>query len=288
VSYNLIQAGLWTADMKVIENSEFRDEKGVISLQNRLRGSLRFGLGWYTDMQAQEIVTQRLNRPLGSDYSLVRNVNIPGLIEIIPLVLIGPQGMRVLIPTAVRGVFRAKGTDWLRFEGSRFKKARPNLQSTALSMAQVLLHYVQAQGYALPEVEAVLIFTNTHTHVDTAHPQARIVHADAIEHFASNLLQFQPIMDSEDVHLLADALVHPRSSEPEPAPEPPPPPPPSMVPVPVGPSPLAPTGKVKVPPRPRKSRPLTRGQWITIGALLVLELLVVLVLGGIILSGLLT
>jgi hypothetical protein len=273
--------------MKVFENSAFRDENGVISLQNRLRGSLRFGLGWYADMQAQEIVTQRLNKPLGSDYSLIRNINIPGLVETVPLVLIGPQGMRVLLPAAVRGVFRAKGTDWLRFEGSRFKKARPNLQSMVLTMAQVLLHFVQAQGYALPEVEAVLIFTNTHTHVDTAHPQARIVHADAIEHFASNLLQFQPIMDSEDVHLLAEAILHPRSTEPEPAPEPLPPPP-SMVPVPAGPSPLAPTGKVKVPPRPRKSRPLSRGQRITIAALIVLELLVVLVLGGIILSGMLT
>jgi hypothetical protein len=276
--------------MRVIEKSEFRDEKGAISLQNRLRGTLRHGLGWYADMEAQETVTLRLSKALGSDFTLLRNVKIPGLPEMIPLILIGPQGMRVLMPTAVRGVFRAKGNEWLRFEGSRFKKVRPNIQRIVLDMAQVLLHFVQAQGYGLPEVEAVLVFTNTRTHVDTAHPQARIIHADAIEHFASNLLQFQPIMDSEDVHLLAEAIQHPRSEEPEAPPEesPPAPPPPSMVPVPSGPSPLAPTGKVKVPPRPRKRRGVTRGQRVAIGVLLLLELIVVAVMAWIILSGVLT
>jgi hypothetical protein len=275
--------------MKVIDRSEFRDDKGAISLENRLKGSLRYGTSWYADMESQETVTLRLGKILGSDFTLLRNITIPGLAEVIPMILIGPQGMRVIRPTSLRGVFRAKGDDWLRFEGSRFKKARPNIQRSVLDMANVVLHFVQAQGFGLPEVEAVLVFTNTRTHVDTAHPQARIIHADAIEHFASSLLEFQPIMDGEDVQILAVAIQHPRSEEPEPAPapEPPPAPPPSMAPVPTGPSPLAPTGKVRVPPRPRPRRRggLSRGQWIAIAALLVLELLVVLAMAWVIISG---
>ena len=203
--------------MIVIERSSFRDESGAISLESRLRGALRFGLRWYGEMEAQQAVTQRLSKALGDEHVLVRNQIVPGTDVTIPLVLLSPQGVRVIFPTPIRGVYRAKLDEWLVFDGSsrRFKRVRPNLQGAALTMANQLLRFLKGQGYPLPEIESVLIFTNPRTHVDTARPSVRIVLADAVDHFADNLQQFPAIMDGEDIGAVLDSLATPKLAEPQ-------------------------------------------------------------------------
>lgn len=220
--------------MRVIERSELCDEEGNISLEDRLEGTLRHGFGWYGEMQAQQEVTERLQNALGPEHTLVRNAVIPGTTLTVPMVLLSPQGVRMIVPTAARGIYRAKGDEWLRFDGRRrrFKRSNPNLQSQGVMLSQTLHKYFQDQGFPLPEIEAVLIFTNPRTHVDTARPRVRIVLTDAIDHFGANLQQFQPIMDQEDILALVGALEHVQAEEPVPEPvrveelvveEPPPP-----------------------------------------------------------------
>lgn len=197
--------------MRVIDLTEYRDEEGEISLENRIRGTLAHGLHWYGSMQDQEAITQRLDRNLGNEHTLLRNVPIPGTNLILPMLLLSPQGVRVLVPSRARGIFRAKGESWQSFDsrGRRFKNTRPNLQEGALGMANTLLNYLQRQGYPLPDVEAVLLFTNPRTHVDTAQPSTRIVHSDAFDHFAANLQEKDVIMDQEDIRILVDTLHKP-------------------------------------------------------------------------------
>jgi hypothetical protein len=204
--------------MEVIELSEFRDEEGVISLENRIRGTVKHGLSWYGEMEAQERITHRLSQTLGDEHLLLRNVPLVGTEVIAPMLLFSPQGVRMLQPSTIRGTYRAKDNDWQSFDsrGRKFKSTRPNIQFRALALAQGLLRYFESQGFPLPELEAVLIFTNTQTHVDTANPEARIVLADAIDHFASNMLELQDIMDNEDIHMLVDSLLNPKLPEPEP------------------------------------------------------------------------
>jgi hypothetical protein len=202
--------------MIVIERSTFRDEKGAISLDGRLRGTLQYGLRWYGEMEAQQGVTQRLLKELGDEHVLIRNQVVPGSDAIIPMILLSPQGVRAILPTPIRGIYRAKLDEWLVFDGSsrRFKRVRPNLQGAAMTMASQLLRFLKGQGYPLPEIEAVLIFTNPRTHVDTARPSVRIVLADAIDHFASNLQQFPAIMDGEDIAAVLESLSTPKVTEP--------------------------------------------------------------------------
>jgi hypothetical protein len=174
-------------------------------------------------MQAQEIATDRLNKTLGSDHTLLRNVTIPGTSIIVPMILLSPQGIRVLEPSRIKGVYRAKGEDWLKFDSRRrrFKRTRPNLQAEALRKAQLVHRYLQNyladQGYKLPDAEAVLIFTDPRTHIDTTRPRIRVVQADAVDHFSAKLQEFQPIMDQEDIEILVEALINPKMPEPEPA-----------------------------------------------------------------------
>ncbi|MGD8632223.1 MAG: hypothetical protein PVF85_01550, partial [Anaerolineales bacterium] len=110
----------------------------------------------------------------------------------------------------------------------KFTPAKPNLQERALNMADALLNYLREQGFGLPEIEPVLIFTDPRTHVDSLQSKVRIVYADAVDHFAANLQEYQPIMDGDDIRDIVQALTNPPQPEleeeaqapPEPEPRP--------------------------------------------------------------------
>jgi hypothetical protein len=210
--------------MNVIDKSEYRALDGTISFQNRLAGMFKYGPRWYGEMAAQATVTDRLNKTLHAEHTLIRNLPVPGTFHILPMILLSPQGVRVLMALPVGGVFRAKGEEWMRFDGGsrHFRRSRPNFQAEVTAHTRKVADLLREQGYELPEIESVLIFTNPRTHVDTARPHVRIVQADAIEHFAANLLQFPPIMNQEDIRVLVEALTKPKTTEPPPeAAEPP-------------------------------------------------------------------
>lgn len=203
--------------------SEFIDEQGEISLENRVRGTLEHGFSWYGEMQALLWTLRRLDKDLERAYYALTNLQIPGATTTFPLVLLGPQGVRLIIPTPIKGVFRAKGEEWLKVGsgGSRkFTDAKPNLQTRAINMADTLLSYLREQGFPLPEVEPVLIFTDPRTHVDSLQAKVRILHADAVDHFAANLQEYQPIMDADDILDIAHILSEPPQPEVEAEPEP--------------------------------------------------------------------
>lgn len=207
--------------MQVIDLSEFRDEEGLITLENRVRGTVKFGFDWYGDMQAQERVTRKLKGVLDDDHMLLLNAPLVGTDVLAPMILFSPQGVRLLYPSTAKGTFRAQDDQWQTFNGRtrQFSPKKPNLQFRALAFASGLHRYFESQGFPLPDIEAVLLFLNPQTHVDTASPQARIVLADAFEHFAAKILEGQTIMDQDDIHMLVDSLLNPKLPESEEEPE---------------------------------------------------------------------
>jgi hypothetical protein len=152
--------------------------------------------------------------------------------------------------------------------------------------------YLEGQEYNLPEVEAVLMFANPRTHVDTARPRIRIVQTDAIDHFAANLLEFQPIMDQEDINILVEALIEPKFPELETTIETEEDVEPSVSPYefvddgeiftteaePVG-LPSQAMGRLS-------SLPFTRSQWILLAVIVFFELIILIVFAMLILSNL--
>jgi hypothetical protein len=291
--------------MKRIECSPFRDEEGQISLEHRVRGTLQNGLSWYGEMQAIDTTVRKLDKSLGDEHVAITSVLIPGTGITVPLLIMSPQGLRTFLPTSVQGVFRAKGDEWLKFGGGtsrRFTEAKPNLQWKVLEMAQSTLNYLRGIGFGLPEVEAVLIFTNPRTHVEASNSPARIVLADAIERFAANILQFQPIMDHDDIRDLVQAITHPEEfraeSKPAPELEPRPATPRSSGPIDL-PEPsrvdsqaLIQSEAAALSPRQQRSLnrikpkrfPFTRRQWILLGLMALLDILVVGIFAILVLS----
>jgi hypothetical protein len=197
--------------MRVIERSEYRTENGEIGLENRIRGTIDHGLSWYGEMEAQTQIVRRLDKTLGNEHTIICNLPLRGKDLVIPLILISPQGVRVIVPSSAKGIFRAKVDEWQKFDGrSRsFKKSKPNLQMIALSMSSSVQHHLEAQNLPLPEVESVMMFSNPRTHVDTLRPSTRVVLADAIDHFAGNLQGQQVILNGEDMALISEALLNP-------------------------------------------------------------------------------
>jgi hypothetical protein len=203
--------------MKVIERSDLREEDGTISLANRIKGSLNFGMDWYDNMQQQVEICARMSKTLNHEHTMIRNVIIPGTKLIIPMILLSPQGVRIIVPNSIRGSYRAKGDEWQKFDsrGRRFKRARPNPMDDIRLMADVLLRSIQDRGYGLPSIEPVLIFTQVNAHIDQVSPSVRIVQVDAIDHFAASLLKIEPIMDQDDIRAITDAIVNPKDQKTE-------------------------------------------------------------------------
>lgn len=204
--------------MDVIEQSKFVDEEGKISFIKRLTTILDYGKDWYGRMEAQRVVTQRLGRSLKDQHILLRNIPIPGVDEGEPyMVLIGPQGIRVLMAYPVLGVFRANDREWLKLDqrSRSFIHTKQNLITLALNIQKQVTRLLEIQNFRAPVAESVLLFTNARTLIDGTRPACRIVSADAIEHFAANLEQLPAVINSQQIHTLVDAILYPKLPDPQ-------------------------------------------------------------------------
>jgi hypothetical protein len=193
--------------MRIIDRSSFRDASGQISFSTRLQAVFKEGLGWQAEVQAQEDITRRLAKIFGDDYVLVRNCLIATSNDPIPLILIGPIGVRVMMTTALRGTFRAKAGQWMMLAGSgTFKGAHPNLASRLRLFEDALRRFVTSKGINLPEGEPVLIVARPETYVENIKTPLRIVLADGVENFATSLMQLRPILSPAVVEDIVHAL----------------------------------------------------------------------------------
>jgi hypothetical protein len=207
--------------MDVIERSKFVDDEGKISIVNRISATLDFGSNWYGRMEAQKAVTERLDRAFSDQHILLRNIPIPGVDEGEPyMILLSPQGIRILMAFPTLGVFRANERDWLKLnQRSRsFIPAKPNLQTLALNFQKQVTRLLEIQNFRAPVAESVLIFTHPRTLIDGTRPLCRVVSADAIEYFAANLEQLPAVLNSQQIHTLVDAILYPKLPDPKTAP----------------------------------------------------------------------
>lgn len=203
--------------MDVIERSKFVDDEGKISIMNRVSATLDFGSNWYGRMEAQKAVTERLDRAFSDQHILLRNVPIPGVDEGEPyMILLSPQGIRILMAFPTLGVFRANEREWLKLnQRSRsFVRTKPNLQTLALNVQKQVTRLLEIQNFRAPVAESVLIFTHPRTLIDGTRPLCRVVSADAIEYFAANLEQLPAVLNSQQIHTLVDAILYPKLPDP--------------------------------------------------------------------------
>jgi hypothetical protein len=201
--------------MIVKDFSNFLDDKGEVSLTERMRGSIKYGSTWYADIQSQDMVISRLQSTLDDDYILLRNFNLPGLEVPIPITLIGPTGLQVVYTSSIKGIFQAKGELWLAMSSGarRFRESKPNLVNRCLLLAQAVLRHLERYEYGGINVDAVNVFTDPGIHVDTKNPATRIVMIDALDRYVASIPKAAAVLTVEKVQNLVDVLVNPPQPE---------------------------------------------------------------------------
>ena len=194
--------------MRVIDKSPYRDENGSIGLNDRMRGIWKFGLAWNKETQAQDVLSDRLQVQLDNNYTLIRDVVLPGLNIPIPMVLVGPTGIRIFYTSGVKGIFHAKETSWFEMDNRsrNYRPAQPNLIKRTALMSRALLAFLTSKGYQVEKIEPVLYFSDPSVHVDAKHPVARIVLTDGADRYIENFSMDVQHLDIADVMRISDTL----------------------------------------------------------------------------------
>ncbi|MBN8581260.1 MAG: hypothetical protein J0L96_11370 [Anaerolineae bacterium] len=268
--------------MRVIDKTPFQDEQGNISLIARIQGTLKYGLSWYSELEAQKRVIAYLDRVLEKGFVLIRNFPLPDSEIVIPLILIGPGSLSVILVSPVKGQFEAKGADWNIITNGVAAPASRNLIDLVGKLSRVFQKYMQVHNINIPmQPEPVLIASDPGAQIESVRPMVRVVRSDAIKQFANTLSQASPVLRTDLISIIADLIIEPQPktiqpSEPDATPEerakaifnaseagtiPPGVMPPSA----------QPRGNKAAQPAPKKSRPMSRTQLIMLVVLGIFE-----------------
>ena len=208
--------------MKVYDKTPLQDQQGNINIIARIQGTLKYGMNWFAELEAQKSVIAQLDRLLDKGFVLIRNFTLPGSDIIIPLILIGPGSLSVILVTPVKGHFEAKGTEWNTVTNGVSAPAGRNLIDLLSKLTRAFQRYLQLNNINIPmQAEPVLIASDPGANVESVRPAVRVVRSDAIKQFANTLNQSSPVLRSEQVIVSADLILepHPKSTEKPPEPE---------------------------------------------------------------------
>lgn len=200
--------------MKVYDKTPFQDQQGNINIISRIQGTLKYGMNWYPELQAQKPVISQLNRLLDKGFVLIRSFTLPDSDIIIPMILIGPGSLSVILVTPVKGHFEAKGTEWNTVTNGVSMPARRNLIDLISKLARALQRYMQLNNINIPvQIEPVLIASDPGANIESMRPVVRVVRSDAIKQFVNTLHQASPVLRAEQVLALADLILEPHPAK---------------------------------------------------------------------------
>ena len=206
--------------MRILDKTPLIAEDGSISFIDRIQGTLKYGFSWYPNLQAQQKAIELLEKHLGKKFTLIRNHTLGKSKITVPIILIGPPGIKVIFVTHLLGTYRAKNDSWGTVSSGKFKEAGINLLKRTAMLGKAVDTYLKRKDFDLPDgIEPILLSVNPALHVASVRPIVRIVMSDAVDRFATSLAQEPPMMSVEIVHKIAEEIVNPRPPK---APAPPP------------------------------------------------------------------
>jgi len=174
--------------MKVFDSLPSTKQVDHLSLIDRIQGSMKHGLSWAAEVEAHQACVNHLGKILGDDYTLLRNITLKDLDVVIPIILIGPAGLFVFQVTTLIGSYRATEDNWFSLENRRNPKpVQPNLIVRTALMARAVDVYLVKNGASVPHSQPLLLCANPHMFVESIHAVVRVVMGDTTEFFAAGL-----------------------------------------------------------------------------------------------------
>ena len=257
---------------------------GIEKRDDKKGGSSEAGLGQILSSRKKkspkELFIQSLKSALDHRFVLLCNSQPKGAEE--SMSLGGPTGIWLILLSDVKGVFRAAEQAWEALDArtGSYKPARPNPIVLARQKTDLFTEKLSKLGIELPVIEPIVFFTDPGAHVDTAHPAARIVLLDAVQRFITSILTSPVALNQEAIQQIIDDYLgdNPQESldsikeirdiyslREKPAPK-----------KPAEPSRLATISREEpeIIKRLAKIFPFTRQQWILIGILLIVNLII--------------
>jgi hypothetical protein len=200
--------------MHVYDFSEITTIDGKLTFQDQLQGMFKYGFSWPQEVNAQENFISRIQPDIDQRSSLIRNLTLPDVEVTVPFLLIGPPGVRVLLPTRERGIFRAKEGQWLVQSGNKFKPAKENLLLRTQLYIRATQKFLNDLGFLDVQIDGVLVGLHPGMHVDTLNPAIRVIQSDAIRRLGTQWTQEPVTLSPEQIYQIISAIR--RVGEPEP------------------------------------------------------------------------
>jgi len=203
--------------MKIIERSPIGGESDQTNLGDRAKGIWQFGLSWDQDIQAQQVLIKDLGKSLENSYTVISNVALPDFSLPVPIVLVGPIGVRTFYVSAAKGIYRLKDDNWYELDdkNQRYKLSRPNLVRRTELMSRAINDYLKQEGYYFEKKKAVLFFSQPGIHVDAPQSSVHMLFSDGVDHFATRLLQEETILDSSELRHITGILTKSKPAKPK-------------------------------------------------------------------------
>ncbi|MGB7538749.1 MAG: hypothetical protein WBM17_09435 [Anaerolineales bacterium] len=174
--------------MKTIDLSAQPTNEGKPSVFSFINKLFPEGKQKQTELDAQNEVINHIQLALGDDFTLIRDIKIPGLGTSIPMALVGPPGVFVLYASPVKGTFRARGDAWLKLDSSgNMRNSNPNLPNRTRLYAEAIRKFLAQNGFPNAEIEAVLLFTEPEAFVENIKAPIRMVMCDGMESYSESL-----------------------------------------------------------------------------------------------------
>jgi hypothetical protein len=230
--------------------------------------------------RVQRDILSRFQRGLDNRFTMIQNFTPQGSAKPVPFILVGPIGVVVFNLNMDKGVYRIKEETWQELNKTtrKYGLARVNLVKQTQDLAQTVGTLLVHKGQPVSEVMPVLLFGDSGVHVDSTRPAIRWVLPDGIDRLVASFQKGQEVLNPINVKAICDvfdAIAHPVSlvagqeedffgkdlgldvEKPKPkAPRPAP--------------------QINLPPAVKRVK-FTRGQWIFLGAFLIINILLLMV-----------
>ncbi|MCC6958200.1 MAG: NERD domain-containing protein [Anaerolineales bacterium] len=157
---------------------------------------------------AKDFLIQNLRKALDNRFHMICDVCLDEGKGALPLILLGPTGVWVILTDDAKGVFRISETTWEELQSRRggYKTVYPSPMTVVLEKTQELLDYLLSRGIKVPTIEPAVFFSDPGAHIESTKPAARIIPVDALQRFLITVWRSPVVFDEDEVQIIVNEL----------------------------------------------------------------------------------